>query len=77
MPLLAVINPVGMLPNLMQMPEIDIEYITNKHIVFDLIYNPEETMLLKMAKTKGAKTINGFDMLCYQAEQSWSIWNAR
>lgn len=70
-------TPLGMLPNLMQMPEIDIEHITNKHIVFDLIYNPEETMLLKMAKTKGAKTINGFDMLCYQAEQSWSIWNAR
>ncbi|MBP1645649.1 MAG: shikimate dehydrogenase [Bacteroidetes bacterium] len=70
-------TPLGMLPYLMQMPDIDIEYITNKHIVFDLIYNPEETLLLKMAKTKGAKTINGFDMLCYQAEQSWRIWNAK
>lgn len=70
-------TPLGMLPYLMQMPDIDIEYITDKHIVFDLIYNPEETLLLKLAKSKGAKTINGFDMLCYQAEESWRIWNAR
>lgn len=70
-------TPLGMLPYLMQMPQIEIELITPKHTIFDLIYNPEETLLLKMAKTKGAKTINGFDMLCYQAEETWRIWNAK
>lgn len=69
-------TPLGMYPNIGEMPSIDIQKITNKHIVFDLIYNPSQTLLLVNSQTQGAKTINGFDMLCYQAQQSWRIWNA-
>lgn len=70
-------TPLGMYPHLGEMPEIDFNQISKEHIVFDLIYNPEETLLLKLAKSKGTKIINGFDMLCYQAEESWRIWNAK
>lgn len=69
-------TPLGMYPHLGEMPEIDINQITKEHIIFDLIYNPSQTLLLENCKYKGAKTINGFDMLCYQAQESWRIWNA-
>ncbi|MGP1515107.1 MAG: shikimate dehydrogenase family protein [Bacteroidales bacterium] len=55
---------------------IDTRKITSKHIVFDLIYNPEETMLLKISKNQGAKIINGLQMLHNQAEESWKIFNS-
>ncbi|MDR1876690.1 MAG: shikimate dehydrogenase, partial [Flavobacteriaceae bacterium] len=42
---------------------------------YDLIYNPEETMLLQLAKKKGAKIKNGLEMLHLQAEAAWNIWN--
>jgi shikimate dehydrogenase len=44
-------------------------------LAFDLIYNPEETLFLKNAKAQGATTKNGLDMLIYQAEKAWKIWN--
>jgi shikimate dehydrogenase len=69
-------TPLGMYPNIGEMPPIDIQQITNQHIVFDLIYNPSQTLLLSNCQIKGAKIINGFDMLCYQAQESWRIWNA-
>ena len=69
-------TPLGMSPHIGEMPKIDINQITKEHIVFDLIYNPNQTLLLANCKLKGAKTINGFDMLCYQAQESWRIWNA-
>jgi shikimate dehydrogenase len=70
-------TPLGMKPYLSYIPEIDINQITKEHIIFDLIYNPKETLLILNAQRLGAKTINGFDMLCYQAEKAWRIWNAR
>ncbi|MDP1800173.1 MAG: shikimate dehydrogenase, partial [Bacteroidota bacterium] len=47
---------------------------TDKHLAYDLIYNPEQTAFLKQAKDKGATTINGLSMLHLQAEKSWEIW---
>jgi len=70
-------TPLGMHPFLEEVPNINIDYITPSHIIFDLIYNPSQTIFMKLAKAKGAKTINGFDMLCYQAEEAWRIWNAK
>lgn len=70
-------TPLGMHPFLDEFPNINIDYITPSHIIFDLIYNPSQTIFMKLAKAKGAKTINGFDMLCYQAEEAWRIWNAK
>jgi shikimate dehydrogenase len=68
-------SPVGTSPNIEAYPLIPYEYFTHKHIAYDLIYNPEETQFLKKAKTQGAQTKNGLDMLVFQAEKSWEIWN--
>lgn len=68
-------TPLGTFPNTDQCPEIDYNYFSEKHIAFDLIYNPSETKFLRLAKEKGATIQNGYDMLVYQAEKSWEIWN--
>ncbi len=74
---LIVINcsPVGTSPNTEAYPLIPYECLSDKHIAYDLIYNPEETTFLKKAKSQGAQTKNGMDMLVFQAEKSWKIWN--
>lgn len=68
-------TPLGMHPNIIEYPNINIDFINKEHIVFDLIYNPEETLFLKLCKAKGCKIINGYNMLCYQADEAWRIWN--
>lgn len=68
-------TPLGTSPNTKEFPPIPYEYFTPKHIAFDLIYNPEETQFLKKAKKKGAITKNGYEMLVFQAEKAWKIWN--
>lgn len=68
-------TPVGTSPNTKEFPPIPYEYFTEKHIAFDLIYNPEETQFLKKAKKKGAIIKNGYEMLVFQAEKAWKIWN--
>ena len=68
-------TPIGTSPNTKEFPLIPYQYFTEKHIAFDLIYNPEETQFLKKAKQKGAITKNGLDMLVFQAEKAWKIWN--
>lgn len=74
---LLIINatPVGMAPNTNEAPSIPYESIKPQHILFDLIYNPKETLFLKHGKEHGAQTINGLAMLHAQAEASWVIWN--
>ena len=73
---LLIINatPVGMAPNIEEAPNIPYEAITPNHILFDLIYNPEETLFLRHGREHGATTINGLTMLHAQAEASWEIW---
>ncbi|NBU80848.1 MAG: shikimate dehydrogenase [Flavobacteriaceae bacterium] len=68
-------TPVGTSPNINEFPPIPYNFFTEKHIAFDLIYNPEETEFLKKAKKKGAITKNGMEMLALQAEKAWKIWN--
>jgi shikimate dehydrogenase len=68
-------SPVGTSPNVHLFPLIPYEYFTEKHIAYDLIYNPAETQFLIKAKEKGAITKNGLDMLIFQAEKAWKIWN--
>ncbi len=74
---LIIINctPLGTFPNIEDCPEIPYDAITSNHILFDLIYNPEETKFLKFGKNKYAITINGLNMLKLQAKKAWSIWN--
>ena len=69
-------TPVGMHPADHLKPPITYDWITEKHFLFDLIYNPEQTLFLKEGALKGAITLNGFDMLIFQAEKSWEIWNS-
>ncbi len=68
-------TPVGTSPNTKEFPPIPYGFFTDKHIAFDLIYNPEETQFLKKAKQKGAVIKNGYEMLVFQAEKAWKIWN--
>jgi shikimate dehydrogenase len=43
--------------------------------LYDLIYNPDETLFLKKGKEQGAMTKNGLEMLLLQADESWRLWN--
>ncbi|WP_406684422.1 shikimate dehydrogenase [Seonamhaeicola sp. MEBiC1930] len=70
-------TPLGTFPNIEECPNIPYNAITSEHILFDLIYNPEETKFSKQGKQNGATTINGLKMLELQAEKSWSIWNLK
>nr|WP_315211125.1 shikimate dehydrogenase [uncultured Flavobacterium sp.] len=68
-------TPVGTSPHVDAFPLIPYEFFTEKHIAYDLIYNPAETQFLKKAKQQGAQIKNGLDMLIFQAEKAWKIWN--
>lgn len=70
-------TPLGMFPDVDKSPDIPYGAITTDHLLFDLIYNPEETRFLKLGKKQGASIVNGSDMLIYQAEGSWKIWNKK
>jgi len=69
-------TPLGTYPNINDFPNIPYELLTANHLLYDLVYNPEETMFLKKGKEKGTITINGLQMLKLQAEKSWEIWNS-
>lgn len=68
-------TPLGMYPDVHTCPDIPYEYLTKDHYLYDLVYNPEETLFLQKGAEKGAITKNGSDMLLIQAEESWKIWN--
>ncbi|MDO6624008.1 shikimate dehydrogenase [Oceanihabitans sp. 1_MG-2023] len=68
-------TPLGTYPDVKACPDIPYRAITEKHLLFDLIYNPEESTFLNYGKQKNATIINGYKMLELQAEKSWSIWN--
>lgn len=67
-------TPVGMWPNVEGRPAIPYEYISSEHLLFDCIYNPEETEFLREGRERGARTKNGMEMLIGQAVAAWKIW---
>lgn len=69
-------TPLGMYPNVDADPPIPYEYLTSKHFLYDLIYNPEKTKFLCEGEKRGAQIVNGYEMLILQAEESWRIWNS-
>lgn len=69
-------TPLGMFPNIIQAPPIPYEALTSRHLLYDLIYNPEKTLFLQMGERAGAEIMNGYKMLLIQAEESWKIWNS-
>lgn len=68
-------TPLGQFPLTSNFPPLPFEALGTEHLVFDLIYNPEKTMLLQRAKALGCMVQNGLGMLHLQAEKSWEIWN--
>ena len=70
-------SPVGMFPNVNEAPPIAYDAISAKHHLYDLVYNPIETLFMKNGLAKGATVQNGLNMLHIQAEESWAIWNAK
>jgi shikimate dehydrogenase len=68
-------TPVGMYPKINEVLPLPFEVITPNHLLFDLIYNPPKTLFLKKGEERGATIQNGYEMLVYQAEESWKIWN--
>ncbi len=64
-----------MYPEIENLPQLPYEFITDKHILYDLIYNPSDTLFLQKGREHGATCINGLKMLEIQADASWSIWN--
>jgi len=69
-------TPVGTHPNIENAPPIPYQYLSNKHLLYDLIYNPAETKFLQKGKKQGASIKNGLEMLELQAEKAWEIWNS-
>lgn len=68
-------TPLGMWPKIDLLPNIEYNHLKEGGIAYDLIYNPEETLFMETAKSHGAVTSNGLDMLILQAEKAWSIFN--
>lgn len=69
-------TPLGMYPDEDSCPDIPYQFISDKHLCYDLIYNPAKTLFLKKGKERGAAIKNGEEMLVLQAEESWRIWNS-
>ncbi len=64
-----------MFPKVDKCPDIPYSLLTEKHLLYDLIYNPDETLFMKRGAEHGATTKNGLEMLIYQAYGAWEIWN--
>ena len=68
-------TPLGTYPNTETCPAIPFEYLTPRHLLYDLVYNPSETLFLKNGLARNSGTVNGLAMLHLQAEKAWEIWN--
>lgn len=73
-PLIINTTPLGMFPDVSQYPDIPYHLLTDQHLLYDVIYNPEKTSFLKKGAENGAVIKNGEEMLIIQAEESWRIW---
>ncbi len=69
-------SPIGMFPYLNECPNIPYDFLSNHHLLYDLIYNPAESLFLQKGKTQGAITVNGLNMLKLQADKSLEIWTS-
>ena len=67
-------TPLGMYPKINECPDIPYNLLTPKHLLYDLLYNPDETLFMKKGKSQGAMVKNGLEMLLLQAFEAWNIW---
>ena len=70
-------TPVGTFPEVKHCPPIPYHFLTDKHLVYDLIYNPIRTLFLHQAETRGATTCNGWQMFLNQAHKAYVIWEGK
>jgi len=75
-PLIINTTPLGTSPNIDSCPDIPYEYLSERNLLFDLVYNPAETLFMQKGLAQGAKVSNGYNMLVLQAEKAWEIWNS-
>jgi shikimate dehydrogenase len=69
-------TPLGMYPDVDGCPPIPYRYITEKHFLYDLVYNPAETLFMRMGSERGACVRNGERMLHLQADRAWDVWSS-
>ena len=74
-PIILNASPVGSFPDVERCPDLPYQYLTSRHLLFDAVYNPAETLFLQKGKAQGATVLNGEGMLTGQAEAAWKIWN--
>lgn len=67
-------TPLGTYPKVDAKPSLPYDAVSSQHLLYDLIYNPDETQFLLEGKNRGATVKNGYEMLVRQAEASWDIW---
>jgi len=70
-------TPLGTYPDIESFPNIPYQYLTSKHYLFDLVYNPTITAFMQKGMQQNAFVKNGYEMLAIQAEENWKIWNKR
>ncbi len=70
-------TPLGMYPHMDECPNIPYQCLTQEHLCYDLLYNPDVTLFMKLAAERGAEVKNGLEMLLLQAFAAWNIWNAK
>jgi shikimate dehydrogenase len=70
-------TPIGMYPKSDECPPLPYEAMDSDNILYDLIYNPDETMFTKQGAKYNAQTKNGLEMLLLQAFASWEFWNSK
>lgn len=68
-------TPLGMYPSVESLPAIPYEHLTSRHMLYDCVYNPAQTAFLLEGAKRGARTMNGLEMLHIQADEAWKIWN--
>lgn len=69
-------TPLGTFPNVDTCPDLPYDLLTPQHLLYDLVYNPAETLFMRKGTQQGASAHNGLPMLKLQAEKSWEIWNS-
>lgn len=68
-------SPIGTSPKTDECPELPYHFLDSNNLLYDLVYNPSETLFLKSGRERGATTKNGAEMLELQAEAAWRIWS--
>lgn len=70
-------TPVGMYPHADECPKLPYEAMDSHTLLYDLIYNPDETLFMKRGREQGATVKNGLEMLLLQAFASWEFWHGK